>query len=134
MSHFTVLKTKFVDAGALVKALADLGFKKVESHKTAQPLYGYLGDRRADTAEIIIRRNYVGQASNDLGFRLSEDGSYTAVISEFDRASYNEPWLNRLSHRYAYHATTETLKEQGFGIVQEEVQGGKIHMVLRRMV
>ena len=47
-------------------------------------LYGYQGDRRKETANIVIRRKFVGSASNDLGFQKTDAG-YVAVISEFDR-------------------------------------------------
>ncbi|NJN88158.1 MAG: hypothetical protein HC881_20020, partial [Leptolyngbyaceae cyanobacterium SL_7_1] len=56
MSHFTAIRTQLKDPIALQKALADLGFSQIEVHETAQPLYGYQGDRRSDTAEIIVRR------------------------------------------------------------------------------
>lgn len=56
MSHFTTIRTKFVDVKTLVKALAMVGFVKVEVHAEAQNLYGYKGDKRPQTAEVIIRR------------------------------------------------------------------------------
>ena len=133
MSHFTVVKTKLIDRQALVKALNDLGFKNIELHDAAQHLYGYRGDQRAQTAEVIIRRKYIGRASNDIGFKLSQDGTYTAVISEYDRSKYGQEWLNRLSQRYAYHIARSKLTEQGFDLVSEETeQDGRIHLVLRR--
>ena len=67
MSHFTRIKTRITEAKALVMALADVGFKTVEDHEAAQPLYGYQGDQRAQTAEVIIRRKFIGRASNDIG-------------------------------------------------------------------
>jgi len=45
----------------LTKALADMGFKEVEVHDTAQKLHGFQGDVRKETAEVIIRRKYVRQ-------------------------------------------------------------------------
>ena len=44
MSHFTVIKTQLRDQIALVKALADVGYARVELHEAAQPLVGYQGD------------------------------------------------------------------------------------------
>src|SRR6266576_3649780 len=105
MSHFTTIKTKITEAKALLTALADLGFKEVEFHETPQHLYGYRGDKRAQSAEVIIRRKFVGGASNDIGFKRQADGTFEAIISEFDRRKYSQEWLNRLTQRYAYHAT-----------------------------
>src|SRR5690349_919323 len=120
MSHFTTVQTQFTSPEALIKALDDTGYKEVELHQEAQALYGYRGDKRSQTAEIIIRRKYVGQASNDLGFKRQEDGSYKAIISEYDRSRHNQEWLNCLSQRYAYHVATAKLEEQGFVLVAEE--------------
>ena len=134
MSHFTRLKTRLTDQAALVKALADVGYKLVEVHDTPQHLYGYGGDRRAQTAEVIVRRKYVGKASNDIGFRRTDDGSFEAIISLFDRLKHSRGWLRRLTQRYAYHVARAKLKEQGFDLVSEETaKDGRIHLVLRRL-
>ncbi len=133
MSHFTVLKTRITDTEALVNALADMGFTEVEVHQTPQHLFGYRGDVRPQTAEIIIRRRFVGAASNDIGFTRGEDGHFEAVISRFDRFRYSKKWLKRLTQRYAFHVATAQLVEQGFSVVSEEThQDERIHLVLRR--
>ena len=134
MSHFTTLKTQLVDAEALLKALSDLGFKNVERHDTPQSLQGYRGDWRSQQAHLIIRRKYVGAASNDIGFLRSDDGSFDAIISEYDRRKYSPQWLDGLTQRYAYHVTRARLATQGFDLIAEETQpDGRIHLVLRRM-
>jgi hypothetical protein len=134
MSHFTVLRTHITDVESLVKALAELGFPQVEVHQTAQHLYGYQGDVRPQTAEVIIRRQFIGRASNDIGFKRQEDGTFDAIISDYDRARYSQQWLHRLTQRYAYHVARARLEEQGFALVTEETQqDGQIHLVLRRM-
>src|SRR5262245_16439249 len=103
MSHFTHLQTRIVEVDALRKALADVGFEEVEVHDEAQHLYGFQGDQRADTAEVIIRRRHVGYASNDIGFKRQPDGTFTAIISGYDRSKYSAAWLEKLTQRYAYH-------------------------------
>jgi hypothetical protein len=134
VSHFTRLKTRITDKGALVKALADIGYKLVEVHDAPQHLYGYRGDKRAQVAEVIVRRKYVGHASNDLGFQRTADGSFEAIISGYDRRKHSQAWLDRLTQRYAYHVARAKLQEQGFDLVSEETaKDGRIHLVLRRM-
>jgi hypothetical protein len=134
MSHFTTIKTRFCDAQALLQALNDLGLKTVEVHETAEHLYGFMGDKRKQTAEIIIRRKYVGRMSNDLGFKRGTDGTFTAIISGYDRSKYDARWLAKLTQRYGYHVACHKLTEQGFDLVKEETQAdGRIHLVLRRM-
>ena len=134
MSHFTRLKTAIRDPFCLVKALADVGFKDVEVHATAQPLIGYEGGVRSETAEVIVRRKHIGAASNDIGFKRREDGTFDAVISGYDRWTYSQAWLDKLSQRYAYHVARGRLLAQGFNLVTEETaKDGGIHLVLRRM-
>src|SRR5579859_6665387 len=73
----------FKDRRLLLAALADLGYSEVEEGD-ALPLFGYRGDRRPETAEIVIRRQHVGSLSNDIGFADTRDG-YTPIVSEFDQ-------------------------------------------------
>jgi hypothetical protein len=135
MSHFTTLRTQITDAKALAAALADLGFKDVEVHAAAQHLYGYQGDLRPQTAEVIVRRKHLGWLSNDLGFKRNAAGTFDAVISDYDSGKYSQEWLGRLAQRYAYHVARARLEEQGFALVSEESRkDGKIHLVLRRLV
>ncbi|XGV95215.1 MAG: DUF1257 domain-containing protein [Leptolyngbya sp. BL-A-14] len=133
MSHFTTIKTQIKDTAALVKALSDVGFKQVEVHETAQHLYGFQGDIRPQAAEVIIRRNYVGGASNDIGFQRQADGTFQAIISEYDRHKYDRSWLNRVTQRYGYHALMATAPAQGFTVEEEEVLAdGTIRLVVGR--
>lgn len=133
MSHFTAIRTQLKDPIALKKALADLGFDDVERHQTAQPLYGYRGDRRSDTAELIVRRQQIGTLSNDLGFKQQADGTYTAIISDYDRTRFSQGWLNHLTQRYGYHVLKETAPTQGFTIEEEEtLADGTIRLVVGR--
>jgi hypothetical protein len=135
MSHFTCIQTQLKHPEALVSALADLGLRTVEIHSIAQHLHGFEGDIRSETAEIIIRRQFLGPLSNDIGFKQQEDETFQAIISEYDRLKYSQQWLDRLTQRYAYHAVVQTAPEEGFAIEQEEVlPDGTIRLVLGRWV
>ncbi|MBD2180017.1 DUF1257 domain-containing protein [Planktothrix sp. FACHB-1355] len=137
MSHFTAIKTELRDVNALVMALEDLGFKdKVEIHAEAQRLYGFEGDLRQETAEVVIRRQHLGAASNDIGFKQQDDGTYEAVISSYDRAyKYSQQWLNKLTQRYGYHQLMATVPEQGFTVEEEEtLEDGTIRVLVARWV
>lgn len=110
-----------------------MGFNKVETHKTAQHLYGWQGDVREQTAEVIIRRKYVGDSSNDIGFKRQEDGHFEAIISEYDRHRYSQQWLNNLTQRYAYHTLMATAPAEGFTIEEEEIlEDGTVRVVVGR--
>lgn len=131
MSHYSRFQTKFVDRASLVKALADVGYTCVEQHTEAQHLHGYRGDQRADLAHIIVRRQFVGRMSNDIGFVEQADGSYQAIISDFDKRKHDTVWLQKLTQRYAVHATLSSLTEQGYELAQMvEDANGSIRLVL----
>jgi hypothetical protein len=98
------LLTPMTDQACLLAALADLGFdaRKVEVHETPVNLVGYAGDRRTQTANIVIRRQHVGAASNDVGFLASVTG-YQAFVSGYDHPRFGTGWLTQLSSCYQTH-------------------------------
>ena len=134
MSHFTVVKTRITDEDALVAGLADLGFGAVERHAIAQPLVGFQGDQRAEIGHVIVRREHVGHLSNDIGFRRQADGTYQAIISEYDRShAYSQGWVDRLTQRYAYHVVCARMQAQGYQVVQEATRAdGQLQLTLQR--
>lgn len=79
----TFTDTAFKDRECLLNALSECGYRAVEEGE-ALSLYGYQGDRRTETAHIVVRRKYIGSASNDLGFQKTDAG-YVPVISEYDQ-------------------------------------------------
>lgn len=131
MSHYTRVRTVLRDPDLLVRALADVGLSKVERHAQAQSLMGYQGDQRAQKAEIIVRRKHIGRLSNDLGFARRGDGTYEAIISDFDRRRFDQAWLDRLAHAYGRQATLRFAAEHGYS-VEEQVEQGRTRILLRR--
>ncbi len=79
----TFTSAAFKDRECLLNALSECGYSEVEEGE-ALSLYGYQGDRRPETANIVVRRKFIGGASNDLGFQKTDAG-YVPVISEFDQ-------------------------------------------------
>ena len=104
MSAYLTLRTPMTDRESLLAALADLGFdaSKVEVQETPVNLVGYQGDRRKQVANIVIRRQYVGSASNDVGFLASATG-YQAFVSGYDHPRFGQDWLGQLHSRYTVH-------------------------------
>ncbi len=131
MSHYSKFQTKFADQACLCQALADKGFTTVEQHAEPVHLFGYHGDRRDDKANVVVRRHYVGSLSNDIGFLRQADGTYEAIISDFDRHKYGEEWLQSLAQRYALHATISSLTQQGYELAEMvEDANGNLRLVL----
>ena len=128
MSMYCSIKTKFKDEASLVAALMETGEwtrEQIEVHSEAQNLFGYHGDKRKDTAHVIIRRKHVGSASNDIGFRKTESGEFEAIISKYDRSKHNNKWLGQLKGNYAFYVLERQQKARGRTLMRERLPGGK---------
>ena len=127
----------FKDRRLLLAALADLGYSEVEQGE-ALPLYGYQGDERPERAEVVIRRQFVGEASNDIGFARQPDGTSLAIISEYDQRSrgrfgpYDQAWLGRLTQAYAAHILTAQYRRKGWQVHRETREDGTLRLLVRR--
>ncbi len=100
--------------------------ENIEVHETPTNLYGYHGDIREQRANVIIRRNFVGSASNDLGFNIDKNGNCDAYISEFDVGEgYNQKWTNKLKQRYSATVATKAAVKKGYRVT-ETSENGKI--------
>lgn len=137
MSEFTECETELMDTAALVDALVEIGIARehIEVHEIPQNLYGYRGEKRAQTANIIIRRNHVGGSSNDIGFLKKADGKFEAIVSEFDSRSggmhaqktggYNERWLKTLKQPYAARMLERDQAKKGRKVLKTK-KGNKV--------
>lgn len=131
MSHYTKLVTKIKNRSSLVKALQRAGFNQnqIEVHDTAQHLYGYHGDERPETANVVIRRKNIGSASNDVGFKLKEDGTYEAIISDFDKRRFNDQWMKSLTTNYGIEQAKSAFMEHGWEVTEKHDQQGRLQLV-----
>jgi hypothetical protein len=132
MSHYNSIKTEIRDPACLVTALGTLGFTPRVS-ETAQPLEGYMGDKRKQTAEIIIPRRQVGDASNDIGFKRREDGVFAAIISDHDRHRYDDKWLAKLKTEYGT-AKVIRLAQRTYGCAKPVVKEIKTEKGTQRVL
>lgn len=119
MSKYKVISTTLKDEAALRAAMEDLKLP-FEFLKAPAALYGYKGDVRPEKAHVIIRRHHVGQASNDFGLVKNADGTYQAIMSEYDiSAGYGPSLLTRITKRYARHAAVSMAKSKGYSVESE---------------
>lgn len=163
MSAYLQLATPMTDSDCLADALADMGFggSMVEVHAQPVPLVGYEGAAREQRAHIVIRRQHIGNASNDVGFVQTPTG-FRLIVSGYDQARFGSSWLARLSERYDVHrsekerrlveeqrraaeeerrrlveatrqAVIEKAKNSGYRI-EERVEQGSIRLVLSKRV
>lgn len=126
MSHFSRIETKMVDKKFVLKALADLGFSFYDEGE--QQVIGFGGQKTPVDIRIPLKSSY------DIGLR-KKGSAYEVVADWFGVRGVNQnDFTRRLNQRYAYHATRDKLEQQGFDMVEEQVeQTGQIRVVLRRM-
>ncbi len=133
MSLYVECKPGFTDREALVEALVACGFERtqIEIHEEAVPLYGYRGDTRPQTAHVIIRRQHVGRAANDVGWERTPDGTYRAWISAFDqRHRFNRTMQQRLRQEYAYHVVCRQQRSLGRTVDRRTLEDGEIEVTI----
>jgi hypothetical protein len=127
--YLTFPEILFKDRRLLVAALAEIGFADIEEGEQI-PLYGYQGDRRPETAEIVVRRQVIGPASNDLGFTRTAAG-YMPIVSEYDqRALLTGQLLPRLRTAYS-EAVVEEVRRRLRGTTHRTVEGGVVKIRVR---
>ena len=121
MSKYDCFETKLTEEGPLVAALKALGFP-VEVHAHGAPLFGYHGDERPERAHIIIRRQHLDSASNDIGFFRGPDGQFRAILSEYDRSiGFDHKWLGCVQQRYKEERTMAMARKKGYVFRGREV-------------
>lgn len=136
MSHYCEIETIFNDQQALIEALTSVQggwqLSQIEIHQVPQSLFGYHGDERKEKGNIIIRRKYVGPAANDIGFVREEDGSYKAIISEYDqRSRCNPAFMAKLKTEYSCVAVERQARQRGTTVTRVPHADGRITLQVR---
>jgi hypothetical protein len=132
VSKYVELRTSVTDERYLVEALRELGYQP-EVCLEGRALIGYLGDKRAEQAQIIIPRGQLDSASNDIGFARDGTGIYQVIVSEYDRGiGFDDAWLGRLVQVYKERQTMAVAKTKGYVFKGKDVidtpQGKKIQL------
>jgi hypothetical protein len=121
MSKYGTLETEIKEQKYLVAALAEMGYR-TEIHPQGSALVGFEGRERPERANIIIRRQHLDSASNDIGFAKSADGRYAAQLSEYDqRIGFDQKWLNRVHQLYKEKQTIAAANAKGYIFKGREV-------------
>ena len=129
MSAFHSQKTCYKDRDSLVAALSAQGYTQVEVHDIAQRLEGYHGDLRSQKANVIVRRRFVGTASNDIGWEWDEKaGVFVEHISDFDKGKHNSAWLTALKCQYTETVDLKTAKKHGLQFLGRKIVNGRVQL------
>lgn len=126
MSAYSEVKTEFKDGDLLLEALKAMGFQPRNCIGKPAHLEGYHGDQREQLADIIIPRAQVGTASNDIGFVKGPDGTFRAIISDYDSTRHNQKWLNEVKTNVADAGIQKQAKKMGLRLGKRTVVKGQI--------
>jgi hypothetical protein len=129
MSHFSRIKTTLRDRELLTATLEELGYEVNEGGSVK----GRQGIRQVDLS--VRTRN-----GNGIGFVRDTDGSYTLVADWYGIGRKDQKilervktTLSRVQSRYAEKIVLEKTEEQGFSLVERNVEpDGTIRIVVRR--
>ena len=124
MSHFSRIQTQIVDKPLLLRAITDLGFQFEQGSLQVE---GFLGQKAQVQILLRLKNSYsIGLRENAGNFEIVADWAGVRGLNQTD-------FVQRLTQRYAYHATRTRLEAQGFSLVEEtKTDTGQIHLVLRR--
>lgn len=136
MSAYHSYETQITDEGCLVAALEDEGFKPEVVEGEGKNLTGYMGDKRAQKAQVIIPRKQVGGSSNDIGFAKNKDGKFEAIISSYDSSKYNKAWLDKVKKAYATKMAMKCARAAGLRFAGQKTidtpAGKKLQLVFNK--
>jgi hypothetical protein len=91
------------------------------------PLCGSRGDERPQRAHVVIRRQHVGPAANDVGWERQPDGTFRAWISEYDaRTRFNAQLQNRIKQEYAVAVLSRQARATGRTVDRRQREDGAI--------
>lgn len=148
MSHFVEMEVDFDQKNEkdLVEALEEqFGKGHVEVHENGADLFGYQGDNRAKTkpgsanyappCELVIRREFVGGASNDVGYKRTADGKYKAYISDYDKSgNFSQKKQDAVAQSYGVSVAMRTLKADGWKVFTQKQEDGSVKVVAKDQV
>ena len=121
MSKYEETATVITNSDYLIAALNDLGFQ-CEFHPAGAHLIGYEGRERPETAHVVIRKHQIREASNDIGFVRKPNGSFAAVLSEYDRSiGFDEKWIGRVHQIYKEKQLLADARAKGYVLRSREV-------------
>ena len=121
-------QTDLKDEKHLISALHDMGFL-VECHEQPQALMDWHGQPRPQKANIIIRRNHTGLcASNDVGFLKMSDGTYQAIVSDYDQQKFDQTWLGQLRAGYVEQWQIASQRSKGRVFLGKEKVGDHVRL------
>ncbi|MBN1699168.1 MAG: DUF1257 domain-containing protein [Spirochaetales bacterium] len=132
MSHFTRVKTQIRDLCTFKEALKELDIEFTEAGETQDvTITGWQGKKEKVLMELKTGSSY------SVGLVENKEGSYEFVADWWGVETYTgitrEDYINKLTQKYAYCTVMDRIKDKGYDIVKEEVDGKQnIRILIRK--
>lgn len=112
MSEFNIVECQFKDKSCLIQSIKEIGYES-EFFEEPVNLRGYMNDQRAQKANILIKKEKIGSASNDIGFLKNSKGQYDLIISEYDVGRpHGSLFTEKLKQIYTKNVTLKSIASQ----------------------
>lgn len=144
MSRFVVGEVVYADLDCLVETLEEV-FGKGHVERSADGTNklvarGFQGDARTQEigrVAVVVHRQWVGAASNDIAVRQEADGTYRLLVSEYDQGVLRQrlgtrrgqPPAGPIAQKYGVRATTKKLAPLGYTLETTTEADGTIAIV-----
>jgi hypothetical protein len=79
-----------------------------------------------------VNRHLSGGSSNDVGFKQHGDGSFSAIVSEYDSSYVNSRWMGQLTVAYTRQSVIQKAAKQGFKFIGARQENGKTKLKFAR--
>ncbi len=109
MGRIRLVTTPMWSQDHVLLALGQIGFPDAEAHEVPVGLESWRGLDLGVQANVVIRRDRLGPASDDLGFVRNSQGTFDAVIPEIHFFRCDRRWLEDLARRHDELAVADGL-------------------------
>jgi hypothetical protein len=122
--------TQLRDRECLRRALQDLEapFEEAQAGQTVM-LRGYY---RSEPVDFVVRKQHAGLHYGDVGWRWNEGaGCFDEVADHLEEKRVTQ-FRQVLLQRYGVHEAVKRVRKLGFKVVSERIEGGQVHIHVRR--
>lgn len=123
MSKYKEIKTQVKKREFICRALEELGVPYEVAVEEPLALYGYEGHKRAEQADVVVRRQHIDSAANDLGWAAGGDGTFTEIISEYDARGRGATIARQVRQKCAFYQLEELAYANGYSLHVVEEHG-----------
>lgn len=130
MSAYAEVTVDVTDQDMLIETLEAMGFRREDLLIGRRGLEGWHGDLRSQQADVTVPRR-LGNASNDVGFERTADGTWRMHLSRHDEtagfsAGRRGGFVGEFRRTYAEIAVRRRLKVRGYNWTERTVEGRKV--------